>query len=231
MNTLQEKLNFLLDKYTVGKAAFLSSDNQSVKIGDKVYSLLPWRNERRFIELKKIVDTTVGNISHFKIMSLNPKSIKLDYIIKRELDTAEFISGLFITEIFEAKNGNTCSVICMTNSGAVFTLELDATLKEDSEIIDKHEIITDRGTACDRGVDSQTPLSSLYVYGDVQKKYTDVDFELYGLSAYEVSVVRQAFDIAKNEKLGEENNKTDARLDILLAKAAESEKSCTNILI
>ncbi len=231
MSILQEKLNYLLEKYAVGGEVVLADDNSSVTVDGKKYALLPWRNERRFIELKKIVDTTVGNISHFKIMSLNPKNVDLQHIIKRELDTAEFISGLKVTEIFEAKNGNTCSVMCMTDKKAVFTLELDATLEEGLEVIDKHEIITDRGTACDRNVDSQTPLSSVYVYGKKHEEYTDVDFELYGLSIYEISVVRQAFDVAKNISLGEANNEANARLDMLVEKAALSEKNCENVMI
>ncbi len=231
MSILQEKLNFLLDKYAVNCRAVLANDNNSVQIDGKTYALLPWRNERRFVELKKIVDTTVGNISHFKIMSINPETAELNYIIKRELDTAEFISGLKITEIFEAENNNTASVICMTDSGAVFTLELSATLPAGSEVIDKHEIITDRGTACDRNVDSQTPLSSVYVYGKTHEEYTDVDFELYGLSIYEISVVRQAFDIAKCKAVGDELSSADARLEKLLCAASNSEKNCENVRV
>ncbi len=232
MNKLQAKLDMLLDKYAVSNKAVLSDDNKSVTVDGKEYKLLPWRNERRIIELKKIIDTdTVGQISHFKIMSLNPKNVDLDYIAKRELDTAEYITSFKITEIFKAQNGNTCSIICMTDKKAVFTLELDATLEEDAEVIDKHEIITDRGTACDRNVDSQTPLYSVYVYGKKNKEYIDVDFELYGLSIYEISVVRQAFDIAKDVKLGESNNAIDNRLNDLLDKAAYSEKNCENVIL
>ncbi len=231
MSILQEKLDFLLDKYAVSNKAVLSGDNKSVEVNGKKYALLPWRLERRFIELKKIVDTTVGSISHFKIMSINPKSQDLDYITKKELDIAEYVSGIKVTEIFKAQNINTASVICMSESGAVFTLELAATLDTGINAIDKHEIITDRGTACDRAVDSQTPLASVYVYGKKQEEYTDVDFELYGLSIYEISVVRAAFEIAKNTQIGEENNKADARLDTLLLKAEESEKLCANIAV
>ena len=231
MNKLQEKLNYLLEKYAVKNKAVLSDDNKSIMINDKKYALLPWRNERRFVELKKIVETTVGNISHFKIMSLNPKTSNLKDIIKREIDIAEYVGGLKITEIFEAKNGETCSVLCMTDKKAVITLELDATLPVGTEIIDKHEIITDRGTACDRNVDSQTPLSSVYVYGEKREEFTDVDFELYGLSIYEISVVRQAFDIAKDEIIGEQLNKASIRLDDIVSKAEISEKNCINVML
>ncbi len=231
MSILQTKLDFLLEKYAVDVKAVIADDNARVTVDGESYALLPWRLERRFIELRKIVDTTVGAISHFKTMTLNPKGISLDYILKREMDTAEFVGGLKITEIFEAKNENTASVICATDKGAVITLELDATLPEGCEVIDKHEMITDRGTACDRVVDSQTPLASVYVYGKEKREYTDVDFELYGLSVYEISVVRSAFEIAKNKALGEANNAIDARLEMLLAEAAESEAKCENIRV
>lgn len=93
------------------------------------YALLPWRNERRLIELKKIVDShTVGQISHFKIMSLNSKTQNLSEIIKREIDTAEYVGGLKVTEIFGSeKRRNLPPVMCMTDKKAVTTLELDAT--------------------------------------------------------------------------------------------------------
>lgn len=232
MKNLQEKLNFLLDKYAVKNGAEISADGKSVTVNGVKYALLPWRNERRLIELKKIVDShTVGQVSHFKIMSLNSKTQKLSEIIKREIDTAEYVGGLKVTEIFEAKNGETCSVMCMTDKKAVITLELDATLPENAETIDKHEIITDRGTACDRAVDSQTPLSSTYVYGEKHEEYTDVDFELYGLSIGEIAAVRQAFDVAKNIALGEELNAADERLNKLVKAAAESEKRCENVIL
>ena len=98
-------------------------------------------------------------------------------------------------------------------------------------MIDKHEIITDRGTACDRNVDSQTPLSSVYVYGAQNEEYTDVDFELYGLSIREISIVRQAFDIAKDKTLGERNNAQAKRLAALVQKAEESAARCENLKV
>lgn len=232
MNILQEKLNFLLDKYAVAKEAILSDDGKSVTVDGKTYPILPWRSERRLVELKKMVDSkTVGAISHFKIMSLNPKTVSLDDVLLRELDTAEYIGSLKITEIFKAENGPTAAVICMTDKEAVITLELSTNLKEGAVVIDKHEIITDRGTACDRAVDSQTPLSSLYVYGEENAEYTDVDFELYGLTADLVAVVRGAFEIAKNVSVGENNLAIYNRLLSLVSAAGLSAEKCENVIL
>ena len=231
MEKLQEKLDFLLEKYAVSTKATIAEDGSEVTVNGKKFALLPWRNERRFIELKKICENTVGQISHVKIMSINPKTVPLDAVIRRELDTAEYICGLQVTEIFKTQNGPTCSVICMTDKQAVITLELASTLPEGAAVIDKHEIITDRGTACDRNVDSQTPLSSVYVYGEKNEEFTDVDFELYGLSIGEIAAVRQAFDVAKDPALGEGNNARASRLALLLRKAEESAQRCENVIL
>ena len=60
MNKLQEKLDFLLDKYAVNVKAVIADDNSAVTVNGKDYALLPWRNERRFIELKKSARTRSG---------------------------------------------------------------------------------------------------------------------------------------------------------------------------
>lgn len=230
MDKLQEKLDFLLDKYAVSQKAVLEKD--TVWVDGKAFALLPWRQERRFTELRQMVKSgTVGAISHFKIMSLNPRTTSLEAVIRRELDTARFIGGFEITEVFAVQNGGTASVLAQSDTGAVVTLELDTTLPEGSRVIDKHEIITTRGTACDRAMDSQTPLSSLYVYGADAAEYTDVDFELYGLLPEEVAQVRQAFEIAKYPKTGEENNREAARLAVLLARTLESAGNGRNLTV
>ncbi|MBR1867893.1 MAG: hypothetical protein IJ800_04870 [Clostridia bacterium] len=231
MSKLQKYLDFLIEKYEVETKGILSDDGKKVSVDGKEYPLLPWRNERRFIELKKICETTVGEISHFKIMSVNSKSISLSDVIKKEIDLVEYIGASKITKVFEAKNGETCSIICETEKGWVATLELACSLPSKTKTVDKHEIITDRGTACDRGVDSQTPLYSTYVYGGEEKTFTDVDFELYGLTAEEISVVRQAFEITKNGKIGEENIQSDARLEKLLNCIEKSEKTCEDVRV
>ena len=231
MSVLQEKLDLLLDKYAVPAKATLSENGDAVTVDGSTFALLPWRHERRFIELKKVCENSVGQISHVKFMSINPKDVPLDALIRRELDTAEYVCSLKVTGIFKVQNGPACSVICMTDKQAVITLELAATLPVGAAVIDKHEIITDRGTACDRNVDSQTPLSSVYVFGEKNEEYTDVDFELYGLSIREISIVRQAFDVAKDPALGKANNAMADRLALLVRQAAESEKRCENVIL
>ena len=76
--------------------------------------------------------------------------------------------------------------IFLENKGAVCTIEISATLANGEIPKDKHEIISQRGIACDVVVDAQLKQDSVYVFGTENKKFTDVDFELYGLSIEEI---------------------------------------------
>ena len=70
-------------------------------------------------------------------------------------------------------------------------------------------------------VDAQLKQDSIYVFGQENKKYTDVDFELYGLSIEEIAVVRAAFGLAQNKNYDEMKN-IDANLCRLVEMAKKS---------
>ena len=74
---------------------------------------------------------------------------------------------------------------------------LDSIAKGENDI-DKHEIISQRGIACDVVVDAQLKQDSIYLFGKEKQAYTDVDFELYGLSIEQIAIVRAAFALAQN---------------------------------
>ena len=196
MKVLQEKLDFLLDKYAVDVKAVLK-DKNTVVIDGKEIPLLSHRIERRFIELKNIAHNgTLTNISVLRSARLVKKGECLNAQLYRELDIAAFILDDKFISIFTIDNGNTLNAIAKTEKGIVCTIEISAVLDEGEKEIDKHELISERGTACDKVVDTQIMQNSIYVYGNGQKTYTDVDFELYGLEIPDVAVVRQAFAVA-----------------------------------
>ena len=99
-----------------------------------------------------------------------------------------------------------------------------ATLQKGEAAKDKHEIISQRGIACDVVVDAQIKQDSIYVYGSETKTYTDVDFELYGLSIEEIAVIRAAFAVAQNKNY-DEMTAIDANLLKLVDLAKKSAKS------
>ncbi len=225
MKLLQEKLDFLLEKYSVDTKATLK-DRQTVVIDGEELPLLAHRSERRFIELKNMVaGGTLTGISVMRTMSILEKGADLYAALYRELDLCQFMLQRAIRSVTVMANGNVMNVIATTADGVVCTLELAATLAAGEPPKDKHEIIAEHGIACDIVVDAQLKQDSIYVFGaNGNVAYTDVDFELYGLSVEDIAVVREAFAVAR-DKTGDEMKAIDANLRALVALAKKSANS------
>ncbi len=228
---MQKHLDMLLKKYNVGTSALLDGDCHAIVDGARVPTL-SWRYERRFEELKKLVDSkTVDGISVFRIISIAKKGTDLRALLMREMDVCRMILSTEITEVFAMKEGGAMNVSLKLASGVICTIELAATLPEGEAPISKHEIITARGIACDMNVDTQTMQSSVYVYGKENKRFTDVDFELYGLEIWEVATVRAAFAVAKDATLHARYAAEEAKLNALADAAEKSVQTLENIVV
>lgn len=203
MKELQDKLDFLLDKYSVDTSVtFLN--NALVSIGGREVPLLAHRSERRFIELKNLVNNgTLVGVSVMRVARIIEKGSDLYAALYRELDLCQYILQKKIKSIMVMENDNVLNAIATAENGIVCTIEISATLKAGEPAKDKHEIISQRGIACDVVVDAQLKQDSIYVFGAENQKYTDVDFELYGLSIEEISAVRAAFALAQNQNYDE----------------------------
>lgn len=224
MKMFQEKLEFLLDKYSIeAKAKFI--DRKTAVIDGVETPIFSHRLERRFIELKNIVQGgTLQGISVMRVARIVEKGSDIFAELYREFDICEYILGRKIVAVTAVQNDNTINVIATADGGIVCTIEVSATLTKGEIPKDKHEIISQRGIACDVVVDAQLKQDSIYVFGNENKKFTDVDFELYGLSVDDVAVVRSVFAIAqkgtKDEMLA-----IDANLKVLVEKAKASVES------
>lgn len=197
MTFLQQRLDALLEKYSVERQAILKEN--TVCIDGTDYPLLPERSERRFSELKNIAnDGTLKNISVMRTSRIVAKDNNIFDELYREYDICQFILGENIKTVTAMQNKNTINVIAKTESGIVCTFEIAATLNSGENPKDKHEIIAERGTACDVVVDTQLKQDSIYLFTDKTQKYTDTDFELYGLNESEIAIVRAAFNAAKS---------------------------------
>ena len=113
------------------------------------------------------------------------------------MDICRFVLGREIKSVMVMENGEVLNAIATAEGGVVCTLEIAATLQPGEKEKDKHEIIAQRGIACDVVVDAQLQQDSIYIFGKENQKFTDVDFELFGLDAEQVAVVRAAFDAAR----------------------------------
>lgn len=221
MKIFQEKLEFLLDKYSVeAKAQF--KDCKIAVIDGVETPILSHRLERRFVELKNIVQGgTLQGVSVMRVARIVEKGTDIFEELYRELDICQYILGRKIVAITAMQNDNTLNVIATAEDAIVCTIEISATLAKGEIAKDKHEIISQRGIACDVVVDAQLKQDSIYVFGAENKKFTDVDFELYGLSIEDIAVVRSAFTIAQKGTC-DEMLAIDSNLKIMVEKANAS---------
>ena len=223
---LQEKLDLLIEKYDVGVKAEMKG-RAAVTIDGREYPLLPHRFERRFTEIRKMLhDGTVTGISAVRCGHVAPANIPLAALIGRELDLCRFFTGHEIVGVTAfIRDGRAATIIAEMDDGVVCSLEIANTLPVGSAPIDKHEVISARGLVCDRVVDTQIPQQSIYLYAEKNEAYTDVDFELYGLSVPEVAAVRCAFALVKDAGLREEALQNKAVMYKLTACAVQSAQS------
>ena len=221
MKQLQEKLNLLLDKYDVSVAAELV-DNQTANINGSIVPLLSHRFQRQFMELKNIVlGGTLQGISVMRTARIVTRGMDLYEQLYRELDLCEFILGRKIYSVMAMENGCCLNVIAAAEGEVICTIEISAALQPGETFKEKHEIISQRGIACDVVVDAQLKQNSIYVFGEKNEVFTDVDFELYGISIAEIATVRAAFALAKDGG-SEKNLEADAHLKQLVEMAKKT---------
>lgn len=201
---MNRALDALREKYSVSRSGRITPDGVLETSSGQI-TLLPWRVERRFVELRTIASNgTLEGISTLRFASLTPGG-ELGTQLMREFDLAAWIVGQPVVSVFAscAPGGCAANVIAALKGGVKTSVECSNKLPAGAEPIDRHEIIAARGVASDRCVDTQVPQASLYLYGaEGESRYTDVDFELFGFSGEEIGLVRAAFAVLANPELG-----------------------------
>ena len=224
MKELQNKLDFLLEKYAIEKKAVLK-DRKTVIINGEELPIFAHRYERRIIELEKLAnDGTLFGISVMRTARIVERGSDVFDELYRELDICQYVLRRKIKTITVMQNESVLNTIAVTDDGIVCTIEVSATLTKGEPPKDKHEIISQRGIACDIVVDAQLKQDSIYVFGNENKKYTDVDFEIFGLSIDDTAVVRAAFALAQSEDYSDIKNDAE-NLERLIRLAQKSAKT------
>jgi hypothetical protein len=164
--------------------------------------LSPWRYERRFVELKRLVDThTVETVvlCRFSCQTTG-KPMSLKGILYREFDLIEWlIDSPIATVTASITDEQFANVLVRTASGVTCSVEAGVGLPVEAKtpMLDRHELIARRGVASDRVVDSQVQQSSVYTFTDHGiDTYTDTDAELFGLDNEQITLVRAAYALA-----------------------------------
>ena len=234
LKEMNQVLQQLREKYAVAAdGVIIAADADSIgnaaalKLADgTVCKLLPWRIERRFVELKKLVDgKTLEDVSTLRFLNLRTAPC-VSCLLYRELDLAAFLGESKLTSVFAVGNGKTMNLIVRLADGKSVSVECSAALPENADPIDKHEIIARRGVACDRTVDTQVPQASIYEFtAEGEKRYTDTDTELFGFALDEILSIRAAFAVLSDTSLAAQWNAIDAKLTAQVAAAFESDKT------
>lgn len=234
VNRMNAALQRLRAKYAVAMDGTLAADKASaagvrLETAESAVPLLPWRVERRFVELKKIIDSqTLEDVSTLRFAAMQ-SGVTLAQLLYREFDLCEHMIGAQIVKTFAViSDEKVANVIVTFDDNRSASVECSAALPEGTEDIDRHEIIARRGVACDRVVDTQVPQSSIYTFtADGVKSFTDTDEELFGFSNMEITAVRAAFEVLKNKALAQEWAAADSRLQHKVSATLDSaDKMC-----
>ncbi|MCD4831402.1 MAG: hypothetical protein K8R02_06290 [Anaerohalosphaeraceae bacterium] len=225
-------LKHLLDKYDVDCSGVISEQeipeqhSASLKIGNTENVLLPWRMERRFMELKVLVENgTLENISTLRFCNISSaKTATLDKLIYREMDLCEWIGGTRVKSLFAVfSEASAANIIIKLQNGMSCSVECSVMLPEGAKPVDRHEIIAERGVASDRVVDTQVPQSSIYTFtNNGSECFTDTDAEIFGLDTDSVNQTRAAFKVLSEPETMKEWNQQDSRLRQLVDAAKKS---------
>ena len=205
---MNRSLAFLREKYGCPAGEIVQGTEffeLALPSGDRL-PLLPWRVERRFVELKKIIDgKTLEDVSTFRFASFSAggDSVKA---AARELDLASFLAGSPVKQLFAVRSGEAaCNILARLENGMSASVECGIKLPAGAAPLDRHEIIARRGVASDRAVDTQVPQSSIYEWTPSGfQTFTDVDTELFGLPNDQIWIVRAAFAVLMKPELAAE---------------------------
>ena len=190
--------------------------------------LRPWRHERRFLELKRLVEEeTIVPVLMCRFACLtDAEEIPLDAALYREFDLVAWIAGSPINRVYAAINaGHAANVIVRLDNDVICSVEVATTLPPGTPMQDRHEIIARRGVASDRVVDTQVPQSSVYVWSDAgARQFTDTDAELFGLPPEDVTLVRSSYEALTKPESQSELRRQHTGLRHLVALAHESDR-------
>jgi hypothetical protein len=190
--------------------------------------LLAWRHQRRFVELKHLIDEeTVAPLLMCRFACLTDgQQMPMRAILYREFDLIEWLSGKPIVGIYASMaDGRAANVIVRLAGGVIGSVEASATFPDGATMQDRHEMIARRGVASDRVVDTQVAQSSVYAWSaDGHRQYTDVDAELSGLDMEQAALVRSAYQIMCEPELVPTFHERHRRLWQLVELACESDR-------
>jgi hypothetical protein len=248
---IEEGLTHLLRKYevepTVGfgfenkrsgdyQLSFVSpSELRDKNVADSVVPLLYWRSKRKYIELKDILKSrVVEDPCLFRFSHINNEiDSELMFLLYRELDLVEYITGQRIISVSAVLSGNISgNILCYLENKVIGSIEVSRQMPENTPPIERHEIIGRRGSASDTVVDTQITQHSIYLFAkDKEEEFTDYDMELFNLPNFEKDFIRSAFMVIQNPTLIDASRSQHRHLMNLIdaVNSSDSQKKKINL--
>ncbi|MEI7829994.1 MAG: hypothetical protein WCI31_09500 [Prolixibacteraceae bacterium] len=191
--------------------------------------LLSWRFNRKFLELKRIVDNAiVEDVYLFRFCCMGSKdNWSLSSLLYREMDLFEFIGNSKIISVQAViSDDQVGSVILRSDNNVLCSIEFGVQIPSGTTLLERHEIIANRGVTSDLIVDAQIPQSSIYTYTHKgESRYTDVDMELFGFDDLDIDHIRSAFHVLKNPDFSEQLRLQHKHLFTLIQMVFESNRN------
>jgi hypothetical protein len=157
----------------------------------------------------------------------------LSSLLYREMDLLEFIgNGKIISVQAVISDDQVSNLILRLDNDALCCIEAGTQMPSGTPLIERHEIIAQRGVASDLVVDTNVPQSSIYCYtNEGERRYTDVDMELYGFDDLQIDHIRSAFQVLKNPDLIKQWQQQHKHLVNLVQTVFESNSKCKKIIL
>ena len=133
MKKMNSALDFLREKYDVPAGTIVAAeDGKSFRLhraGNCDVTLLPWRVERRFVELRKMIcDRTLEDPSTFRFASFSAGG-DLKRMLMRELDLTAFLAGGSVTGVFAVDAADAaCNALVRLSGGISASIEVGVKL-------------------------------------------------------------------------------------------------------
>ena len=203
-------------------------------LGEDRIPLPYWRYEFRIFSMNEYGKENPDDNCMLNVYSYVGKHETLLQHLYRELDIAEFLLCSRIKKVTAFKNGDACNLIAVTEAGTTANLELGATMAPGTINQCQHRLLTTRGMACDRPVESMVAESSTYLFASdsvTPREFNDLEYYLWGLGADDVVRVTYIQDIIKNNVNVAAIKENDAHLRRVIAAVLKSDEIGDTVVV
>lgn len=156
--------------------------------------LFHWRQKRRYIELKGLVQRDmVGKALAMRIHHIVPPDAftkSLRDVLLYECDLFQYICGGEIRRVFADFSADRYTNCIMSAGAMKASMELGLSAAG-SESVLLHEVVGRKGIASDLPVDTQMQQYPIYlIKGNGTQTFNEIDFELYGMDNTQADMIR-----------------------------------------